>query len=153
MFLVLLPGTASREDTEEKKVDWDYAQTELYLKKNILEKQQMEEKEKKMREEAEAILLEKEKLLKELESSLKDSEEQRKRTAEQMEIEKIEIERRIREERLQEAKKLKEEIEKKKERLREADFNIKDRNKDKYHFERKLLKTLPKCIELNLIAK
>ena len=54
---------------------------------------------------------------------------------------------------MQEAKKLKEEIEKKKERLRQGDFKVKEQNKEKYYFERKLLKTLPKCIELNLIAK
>ena len=54
---------------------------------------------------------------------------------------------------MQEAKKLKEQIEKKKERLREGDFKVKEQNKQKYYFERKLLKTLPKCIELNLIAK
>lgn len=29
----------------------------------------------------------------------------------------------------------------------------KERTKEKYYYERKLLKTLPKCIELNLIAK
>lgn len=35
------------------------------------------------------------------------------------------------------------------------DFETKnvENNKEKYYFERKLLKTLPKCIELNLIAK
>ena len=26
MFLVLIPGTEPREETEQKKVDWDYAQ-------------------------------------------------------------------------------------------------------------------------------
>ena len=54
---------------------------------------------------------------------------------------------------MQEAKKLKEQIEKKKERLREGDFKTNQANREKYNFERKLLKTLPKCIELNLIAK
>ena len=49
MFLVLLPGFEQRTETDEKKVDWDFAQNELYLKKNILEKQQMEERERKMR--------------------------------------------------------------------------------------------------------
>ncbi len=66
MFLVLLPGHPSREEVDEKKIDWQYAQNELYLKKSQIEKQIQEEREKKMREEAEAILLEKEKLLKEL---------------------------------------------------------------------------------------
>lgn len=56
MFLLLLPGTDSREPIEQKKVDWDFAQNELYLKKNELEKQMMEERERKMKEEAEAIL-------------------------------------------------------------------------------------------------
>lgn len=28
-----------------------------------------------------------------------------------------------------------------------------EKTKEKYYFERKLLKTLPKCIEINLIAK
>jgi hypothetical protein len=41
MFLVLIPNNEPREDTEAKKVDWDYAQNELYLKKGLLEKQQM----------------------------------------------------------------------------------------------------------------
>lgn len=44
MFLLLLPGTDPREPIEEKKVDWDYAQNELYLKKNELERQMMEER-------------------------------------------------------------------------------------------------------------
>lgn len=59
MFLVLLPGFEQRTETDEKKVDWDFAQNELYLKKNILEKQQMEERERKMRQEAQAVLLQK----------------------------------------------------------------------------------------------
>lgn len=113
----------------------------------------MEEREQKLRDEAEAALQEKEKLLRELENSLKESEEQRKKTAELMEKEKIEIERRLREEKVQEAKRLKEEIEKKKERLLEGNFETREQHKEKYYFERKLLKTLPKCIELNLIAK
>ena len=54
-----------------------------------------------MREEAEKILLEKEKLLRQLENTLKESEEQRKKTAQMMELEKIQIERKIREERVQ----------------------------------------------------
>lgn len=37
--------------------------------------------------------------------------------------------------------------------MRVSDFKVKENNRDKYHFEKKLLKTLPKCIELNLIAK
>ena len=89
MFLVLLPGYPVREEVEEKKIDWEFAQNELYLKKSQLEKQAMEEREKKMREDAEAMLLEKEKLLRELENSLKESEEQKKKSAEQFEKEKI----------------------------------------------------------------
>lgn len=35
MFLILLPGTKSREEgVEEMQIDWDFAQNELYLKKN-----------------------------------------------------------------------------------------------------------------------
>lgn len=52
MFLLLLPGGETREEKDERKIDWDFAQNELYLKKNELEKQQMEEKERRMREEA-----------------------------------------------------------------------------------------------------
>jgi hypothetical protein len=33
MFLVLLPNTPPREEVEEHKLDWDFAQNELYLKK------------------------------------------------------------------------------------------------------------------------
>jgi hypothetical protein len=37
--------------------------------------------------------------------------------------------------------------------MREFEVKATENNKEKYYFERKLLKTLPKCIELNLIAK
>lgn len=43
MFLVLIPSTTPREEVEEKKIDWDYAQNELYLKKSEIERQKMEE--------------------------------------------------------------------------------------------------------------
>jgi hypothetical protein len=33
IFLLLLPGTPPREETEEQAIDWDFAQNELYLKK------------------------------------------------------------------------------------------------------------------------
>lgn len=55
--------------------------------------------------------------------------------------------------RQEQAAKLQEEIQKKKEKLRDNEFKFKENNKEKYYFERKLLKTLPKCIEINLIAK
>lgn len=35
----------------------------------------------------------------------------------------------------------------------DSETQQKEKTKEKYYFERKLLKTLPKCIELNLIAK
>lgn len=110
----------------------------------------MEEKERKLKEEAEAGVREKQQQLIELQQKLKESEELRKNTEEIKEKEKIEIERKIRQE---QALKLKEEIEKKKEKLRDNEFKVKENNKQKYYFERKLLKTLPKCIEINLIAK
>lgn len=33
MFIVVIPNTEVREPIEEKKIDWDFAQNELYLKK------------------------------------------------------------------------------------------------------------------------
>lgn len=56
MFLLLLPETESRDPVEQKKIDWDFAQNELYLKKEIIEREQNEEKERKIKEETEAIL-------------------------------------------------------------------------------------------------
>lgn len=44
MFLVMIPDTKAREQTDEKKVNWDFAQNELYLKKGQIEKEQMEER-------------------------------------------------------------------------------------------------------------
>ena len=45
------------------------------------------------------------------------------------------------------------EIESKKRNLKDNENQQKEKTKEKYFFERKLLKTLPKCIQLNLIAK
>ncbi len=45
------------------------------------------------------------------------------------------------------------EIESKKRKLIDSETQQKEKTKEKYYFEKKLLKTLPKCIELNLIAK
>lgn len=37
MFVVLIPGTNARNpDLDEKTIDWDYAQNELYLRKEIV---------------------------------------------------------------------------------------------------------------------
>jgi hypothetical protein len=36
IFLLLLPGSAAREEFEEHVIDWDFAQNELYLKKESL---------------------------------------------------------------------------------------------------------------------
>jgi hypothetical protein len=33
IFLIVLPETEPREEIDEKSIDWDYAQNELYLKK------------------------------------------------------------------------------------------------------------------------
>jgi len=33
IFLILIPGALPREEIDEKNIDWDYAQNELYLKK------------------------------------------------------------------------------------------------------------------------
>jgi len=45
------------------------------------------------------------------------------------------------------------EIESRKQKMIDSQTQQKEKTKEKYYFERKLLKTLPKCIELNLIAK
>jgi hypothetical protein len=37
--------------------------------------------------------------------------------------------------------------------MKDSETQQQEKTKEKYYFERKLLKTLPKCIELNLIAK
>jgi hypothetical protein len=42
MFLVILPGIESRDSIDEKQIDWEYAQNELFLKKELLEKEQNE---------------------------------------------------------------------------------------------------------------
>lgn len=60
------------------------------------------------------------------------------------------MEKRLREE---EAERLKREIEKDKKKIKESQDLKTERIKEKYYFEKKLLKTLPQCIELNLIAK
>ena len=33
MFVVMLPGSDPREEIEEKAIDWEFAQKELYLKR------------------------------------------------------------------------------------------------------------------------
>jgi hypothetical protein len=50
IFLVILPQTKPREEVEEGAINWDFGQNELYLKKELAEKQQMEEREKKIKE-------------------------------------------------------------------------------------------------------
>ena len=83
IFLVLLPGTAPREAVEEKEISWDSAQNELYLKKELLEKQQMEERERKIKEESEEVLRRKEEELRELQNILEESEKLRREALEQ----------------------------------------------------------------------
>lgn len=60
------------------------------------------------------------------------------------------MEKRLREE---EAEKLRREIEKDKKKMKEKESQKSERTKEKFYFEKKLLKALPKCIEINLIAK
>lgn len=60
MFIVVIPGEEPREEIEESKIDWDYAQNELYLKKELIEREQNEERERKIKEEAELLLKKKE---------------------------------------------------------------------------------------------
>jgi hypothetical protein len=105
IFLIMIPGNSPREEVDEKSINWDFAQNELYLKKELVEKQQMEERERKIKEESEEILKKKEDELKELQCILEESEKLRKEALEQKERDKIEIERRVRED---QAKKLKE---------------------------------------------
>ena len=33
MFLVVIPDTKPRDNVDENKIDWEFAQNELYLKK------------------------------------------------------------------------------------------------------------------------
>ena len=49
--MVIIPGTESRDAIDESLVDWEYAQNELYLKKENIEKEALEEVEKKIKEE------------------------------------------------------------------------------------------------------
>ncbi len=51
-------------------IDWEFAQKELFLKMELIEREQAEEKEKKMKEEAEMIVKEKENQLAELQKQL-----------------------------------------------------------------------------------
>lgn len=92
MFVVQIPGGERREDIDVKGIDWDYAQNELYLRKEMIEKEQMEEKERKIKEQTEAILLKKQEQLEELQRKLKENEEARKNIEQQKEIEKAELE-------------------------------------------------------------
>jgi pSer/pThr/pTyr-binding forkhead associated (FHA) protein len=96
IFLLLLPGTLPRAEIDEKAVDWDFAQNELYLKKESIEREINEEKERKLKEETAAVLREKEAELVELQRSLQESEELRRKIEEQKESERGELERRIR---------------------------------------------------------
>lgn len=57
---MILPTTKPREEVEEGAISWDFGQNELYLKKELAEKQQMEEREKKIKEESEEHLRKKE---------------------------------------------------------------------------------------------
>ena len=66
-------------------------------------------------------------------------------------MEKAELEKELKAK--EEEKKLIMEIEKDKKKIQDRETQQKERIKEKYYFEKKLLKTLPKCIELNLIAK
>jgi hypothetical protein len=59
IFLILIPGALPREEIDEKNIDWDYAQNELYLKKESIEREINEEKERKLKEETDAILKQK----------------------------------------------------------------------------------------------
>ena len=36
MFVVIIPGTDPREEIDEKTIDWEYAQNELYLRKELI---------------------------------------------------------------------------------------------------------------------
>lgn len=52
MFVVLVPGTEMRNpDVDVNILDWEYAQNELYLRKELIEKEQMEEVERKRKKE------------------------------------------------------------------------------------------------------
>ena len=43
-FIVIIPDSEPREQIEEQKVDWEYAQNEIYLTKEQIEKEQNEER-------------------------------------------------------------------------------------------------------------
>lgn len=73
MFVVVIPGHDPREEIEESKIDWDYAQNELYLKKELIEREQNEERERKIKEDAELKLKKKEEELEELQRKLKEN--------------------------------------------------------------------------------
>lgn len=89
MFLVLIPETDPRGEVDEKAIDWDFAQNELYLKKEQIEQKVNEEKERKIKEETQAIMKQKELELEELQKSLQESEDMRKKVEEQKESEKV----------------------------------------------------------------
>lgn len=68
-----MPDTKPRQEIDEKIIDWDFAQNELYLKKESQQKEANELKEKKLREETDLILQQKEEELQELMRNLKES--------------------------------------------------------------------------------
>lgn len=157
IFLVIIPDGEERPREDTAEIDWEYAQQELYLLK---EKQELaaREKENKLKEEEEARLREKEQELAEIKRRQKESEEEMKQMMEKIENEKAELEaRRIEEERKHteqlKALQLEKEIENEKKRIKDEENQRKNKVKEKYYFENKLMKTLPKVIELNLIAK
>ena len=39
MFLVILPDTPMRDGVESSQIDWDFAQNELYLRKESAERE------------------------------------------------------------------------------------------------------------------
>ena len=49
MFVVVIPGTDPREEIQQIKIDWDYAQNQLYLKKELIEREQNQERERKIK--------------------------------------------------------------------------------------------------------
>ena len=117
MFIVIIPDTKPRMGmneelpVEEKNVDWEFAQNELYLKKEKIEQKQIEERERKIKEETEAMLKKKEEELASLQRVLEEEAQKRKDMEAQKEIEITEMEKKLREE---EAEKLRKEIEAKK---------------------------------------
>ena len=98
MFIVSLPGRKPREEgMEEKTIDWEYTQNELYLKKEIMEREAVEERERKIKEQTQAILRKKEEELAMLQKTLQESEEMRKNIEQQKENEKAEMEKKLKE--------------------------------------------------------